>query len=172
MKKYTYAFKARVVREYQSGEVSYEDLAKKHHIASPSLIERWVNKVDSVGFTALHNPGFIRYPVDFKYEVVDYYLNNNLSQAAVARHFNVDDPSVKHWLDLYKSDGLDSPWPKHKRGQSSMKKQSKPTTKEARQLQEIKNLKDELYQVKMERDVLKKLRAVTQKNHPTRIKRK
>ncbi|WP_237756473.1 hypothetical protein [Lactiplantibacillus herbarum] len=51
-----------------------------------------------------------------------------------------------------------------------MKKQIRPTTENNRQLQEIQKLKDELNEVKMERDVLKKLIAVTHKQPPMQKK--
>ena len=172
MKEYTYAFKARVVREYQRGEASYEDLANKHHITSPSLVEIWVSKVKNSGFEALHVDWNKKYPAGFKAGVVDYYLYSGLSQNVTAMFFGIDATSLSSWTKAYRSKGVEGLKTKRERRQSSMKKHPRPATEKERNLQEIQNLKDELYNVKMERDVLKKLIAVTHKNHSTETKQK
>lgn len=105
-------------------------------------------------------------------KVVDYYLNNHVSLSATARHFEVDNPTISKWVLNYRKKGIDGLKPKDKDRYQSMKKQPRPTTEKGRHLQEKQRLEHELYQVKMERDVLKKLLAVTRKNHPTGTNRK
>ncbi len=172
MKKYTFEFKRRVVKEYLDGQGSALDLAAKHRMTTASLVSRWVSQVRSGGFKALHNHGWIRYPLERKMEVVDYYLNNHVSLSATARYFEVDNPTISKWVVNYRKKGIDGLEPKDKDRYQSMKKQPRSTTEKERHLQEEQRLEHELYQVKMDRDALKKLLAVTHKNHPMGIKQK
>lgn len=170
MRHYSYDFKVKLVQEYQRGEGSAKDLKRKYGIASSSLISRWIEQVQNGGFNALHPGEWIRYPTDFKVEVVDYCLNNDMSLNATALYFGVDNPTVSKWVKAYQKQGIAGFCPTPKRRTTSMKRQSRPTTKSGRQQQEIQQLKDELYSVKMERDVLKKLIAVTHKRPPMQQK--
>ena len=172
MKMYTFRFKTRVVKQYLHGQGSASDLAKKYHMATSSLVSRWINQVKSGGFQSLHNHGWVRYSLEFKMEVVDYYLNNHVSLNATARHFEVDNPTISKWVVGYQRMGIDGLEPKDKDRYQSMKKQPRSTTEKGRQLQKIQRLEHELYQVKLDRDALKKLLAVTRKNHPMETKRK
>lgn len=47
--KYSYEFKLKVVEEYLNGTLGYTLLAKKHHISTTSLIEKWVNQFKTNG---------------------------------------------------------------------------------------------------------------------------
>ena len=172
MKKYTFELKKRVVKEYLDGQGSALDLAAKHRMTTASLVARWVSQVRSGGFKALHNHGWIRYPLEFKMEVVDYYLNNHVSLSATARYFEVDNPTISKWVSNYRKKGIDGLEPKDKDRYQSMKKQPRPTTEKERHLQAEQRLEHELYQVKMDRDALKKLLDVTRKNHPMETKQK
>jgi len=170
MRHYSYDFKVKLVQEYQRGEGSAKDLKRKYGIASSSLISRWIEQVQNGGFNALHPGEWIRYPTDFKVEVVDYCLKNDTSLNATALHFGIDNSTVVSWVKQYQEHGIAGFCLHKQRRQSDMKKQIRPTTENNRQLQEIQKLKDELNEVKMERDVLKKLIAVTHKQPPMQKK--
>lgn len=170
MKQYSYKFKVKLVKEYQRGEGSAKDLAKKYSICGHGLIERWIGQVQNRGFKALHPGEWIRYPVDYKLEVVNYCLKNGISQNATALHFGIDNPTISRWIKTYQRQGVAGFCPKHQRRQKAMKKPARSITADASQRQEIQKLQDELYEVKMERDTLKKLIAVTQMKLPTQKK--
>ena len=170
MKQYSYKFKSKLVKKYQRGEGSAEDLAQKYSMPTASLVTRWIQQVQNGGLKALRSGKGARYSVDYKLEVVDYCLKNDTSLNATALHFGIDNSTVVNWVEQYREHGIAGFCLHKQRRQSDMKKQIRPTTENSRQLQEIQKLKDELNEVKMERDVLKKLIAVTHKQPPMQKK--
>lgn len=77
MTKYSKEFKAKVVKEYLTGRISYTGLATKYEISATSMIATWVNLVEAKGFKALkikHRKA--NYFIEYKLKVIDYYNNS------------------------------------------------------------------------------------------------
>lgn len=165
MQVHSYRLKKKIVKSYLAGEGSFRDLASKYQISTPSLVGHWVRRAKKSGIESLRPSGQrIVHSIEFKYSVVNYYLTNSESENAVANRFDVDNSSVRLWVQAYQRQGLDGLTPKHQGRQLPMKPELKPTTENEQLQQEIKQLKQDLYDVKMERDVLKKLQAVIHKS--------
>ncbi|WP_409076857.1 helix-turn-helix domain-containing protein [Bombilactobacillus bombi] len=174
MTKYSAEFKAKVVQEYLTGRISYQGLATKYEISSKSMIMAWVNLVKAKGFKALkikHRKA--NYSIEYKLKVIDYYKNSGQGSNFVAAHFGISPSLVKNWVRFYAEYGIDGLRPNRKGRPiimgSKKPKQKKlkpnvPLTEKEEYEQEIAQLKEELYYTQMERDVLKKLKAVLKNN--------
>lgn len=172
MAKYSTQFKIKVVQEYLLGNTSYNILCKKYGISSPIVIREWTELAKSHGLESLK----VKHPkqsysINFKLKVVTYYRTHDVGVNKVAAHFNLSHSQVYSWYRIYQKEGIIGLRPKPKgRPRKNMnkrkKKQNQPLltpTKEEQYQQEIADLKAKLAYAKMENDILKKLRALRQR---------
>lgn len=172
MTKYSSILKVEVVQDYQSGAYGYRALVKKYGITL-SVIQRWIYLAQTNGLEFLQVKHSKRtYSLAEKLAVVDYYQTHDEGASKVAARFGINASQVSNWRRIFNEFGAVGLRPKPKgRPVKMTRKQSKkisksditPTEKEALQ-SEISQLKAELYQTQMERDILKKLGAVLENN--------
>lgn len=169
MTKYSYQFKLKVVKEYLEGEMSYLDLETKYSVDN-SMILDWVNHFEMNGATGLKvRRSKSNYTQDFKLSVVDYYQTHDVGVRGVAAHFNISPSQVHNWTYGYRKDGV-AGLRTSVRGRKPMTKKSKKRkklspTKEEAYKQEIIDLKKKLYDTEMDREFLKTLKTLREKDH-------
>lgn len=172
MTKYSGEFKVNVVEEYQLGRSSYKTLGLKYQIHS-SMIKKWVSLSEAQGLEALQvKHRHQEHSLDDKLAVVDYYQTHDMGINKVAAKFDLNPSQVLVWTRIFNEQGAVGLRPKRKGRPSAMPKKSThkdsdkltPTEKEAL-IQENMQLRAELHQAQMERDFLKKLRAVSKTKH-------
>lgn len=85
-----------VVRAYLNGEGGYKYFAKKFNVPASSNVHKWV-----VCFQEFGQEGLLRkiknkkYTLDFKLEVVEYYLTTEISYQNLALKFGMNNPDKK-----------------------------------------------------------------------------
>lgn len=172
MTKYSSKFKAKVVQEYLDGGVRYKDLTEKYHIADHSAVSSWVRRVQIHGMTSIKVRHQKRtYSQDYKMSVVDYIQTHEVSRAQTAAYFGISKCQVNHWIAIFRQQGVvglrDKPcgrrptMSKHKNLNNT--KPQLTATKEEKYKQEITELKQELHDAELDRDILKTLAAITKK---------
>lgn len=112
--KYSYEFKLKVVEEYLNGTLGYTLLAKKHHISTTSLIEKWVNQFKTNGKEGLKTKRRnATYPLNFKLNVLRFKQYTGASYIDTANAFGISEPSIiANWHRQYErfgTQGLNKP---------------------------------------------------------------
>lgn len=137
------------------------------------MIQKWVSLSEVQGLEALQiKHRHQEHSLDDKLAVVDYYQTHDMGMTKVAAKFDLNPSQVLVWTRIFNEQGAVGLRPKRKGRPSAMQKKSKhkdsnkltPTEKEAL-IQENMQLRAELHQAQMERDFLKKLRAVSKTKH-------
>lgn len=153
-----------VVKKWLSGgTMGTPALAKKYNISSPALLAQWRDEYLITGSIGSKNNK--TYSPEFKITVLNYLKTHSLSEAA--RHFSIfPSTTIANWLSTYRKFGYNGLKPKPKGRQPTMgRKRIHPLTPEQ---QELVDLKEENYQLRMENAILKKLKALvnqrTEKN--------
>lgn len=97
----------KVVKSYLDGEEGYKTLAKKFGIPSPQTIKVWVASYKEFGAEGLINKKqSTNYTLDFKLEVVKYYLTEEISYKNLAMKFGINNPSlVTAWVGKFREKG-------------------------------------------------------------------
>jgi len=166
MVKYSSEFKSKVVNEYLDNDISYQALSLKYHIAGHSLVSYWVNSVRRQGLGTLKIKHRIqRYSQDFKLSVVDYIQTNGVSCMRAALRFGISRSLVSSWIKIYREQGIVGLRPTPCGGQPTMNESENQftPTKEEQYKQKISELKHQLYEAELDRDILKALAAITKK---------
>lgn len=162
MTKYTSEFKAQIIHEYQTTSMSSRNLAHKYHI-DDRLIRSWVNAYRAQGVNALKpRHGKRAFSADFKLNVIDYYQTHEASMAETAAKYDLLPSQISIWRSQFKRGGIEALKP-HSKGRPSKVKHSKKQLRHRAQQAELDRLKEELaqknqelYDMKLERDILKK----------------
>lgn len=162
MTKYSPELKAQIIHEYLSNSISYRTLERKYNI-NHCLIVKWIQRYKSQGIDALKNRRKKReFSVDFKLNVIDYYQTHEDSMACVAFKFDLLPSQVSIWYSQFKLDGIEALKP-HPKGRPSKVKHTKKQVHHLSNKTEVERLKEELakknaelYDIKLERDLLKK----------------
>ena len=162
MTKYKSELKAQIVHEYLSTSQSTNDLSKKYQINGRRIAE-WVQGYQLRGINALEKRRHKRiFTADFKLNVIDYYQTHEDSTAEVAARFNILTAQVSRWRSQFERDGIAALKP-HPKGRPSKVKHTKKQARQLANKSELERLKEELtkknqelYETKMERDILKK----------------
>ncbi len=169
MTKYSTEFRIEVVQAYLSGKYSYRYLASHYKIPSNRTIREWVALARAQGLESLQRAKHKRtYSFEEKLAVVDYYQTHDEGIAKVAAHFAINPAQVSVWSRIFNEVGPAGLRPRPKGRKSSMTQRKRqddgdkltPNEKD-KLVQENMRLRKELYQTQMERDILKKLRAVS-----------
>lgn len=163
MSKYSNEFKLMVVKEWLSGQNSLTELVKKYAINNDHAIREWRDEYLVTGSIGSKSHKF--YSPEFKITVLNYLETHSQSEAA--RYFAVfPSTTIANWLRTYRKFGYNGLKPKPKGRQPTMgRKRIHPLTPEQ---QELADLKQENYQLKMKVAILEKLKALvdqrTEKN--------
>lgn len=164
MSKYSEEFKLKVVKYYLNG-AGYSKTATKFAIPSPTTVEKWVKKYQEHGIKGLRKNFKSSYSGEFKQNVVEYMHENHLSAVQTAIHFNLGSVNqATRWERIYYEEGPQALY-EERRGRNknmSSKIRKKKLSKETE-----KDLIEEVQQLRMENEYLKKLNALVQE----RIKR-
>ena len=92
-----YSSELQIASDYLNGRGSYNGLSKKYNI-TPSLIRTWVKTAELNGLESLKVKRTKReYSVDFKLDVVSYYLKSDEGHNLVAAKFNISPSQVYSW---------------------------------------------------------------------------
>lgn len=165
MSKYSKEFKLKVVQYCIEQHHGYEDASKYFNIPSPTTVLEWVRKYKERGFKGLFRNEKIRYDGKFKQNVIEYMHTNHLSATETAIHFNLGTHSVVlKWERIYYEEGPQGLYEERRGRKRNMS--SKPRKNKISKDTE-KDLIEEVQQLRMENEYLKKLNALVQE----RIKR-
>lgn len=103
---------------------------------------------------ALKGQKFRKYLPSFKLEVAEAYLNGEGSYLSLARKYNLDSKlRVRDWAKIYKEKGSEG-FLIETRGRNSKSEKTKPIN-----LEDM-SLKEQVEFLKMENDILKKVKAL------------
>lgn len=160
-KPYTKRFKEKVIKAYLNGEGSYEDIAKKYKITTPSMITRWVLKYNRHNEIKTYNPkGYVymaktrKVSYEEKIEIVRWTIKHDDAYKLAAEKYHTSYAQVYNWVKKYRQNGkeglLDA------RG----KRKAIESLSDIEKLQrEIKLLKQKNERLEMEAEVIKKFQA-------------
>jgi len=162
MVKYSSELKARVVGEYLEGDMSIRSLSRMYDLPYKRVGE-WIQRYRLGGVDTFKRRKVSRtFSTEFKLNVVDYYQTHDESLAEVSAKFDVRSGQISNWRNSYNRDGIEALKP-HPKGRSFKMKRNK---KQLRQLvnksenerlrEELAKKNKELYDTKLERDILKK----------------
>lgn len=158
MTKYDEQFKLEAVRQYLSGEFSYEQLGRERG-ASASVIKRWVSAYQIHGRLALTKQ-HVRHSAQFKEQVLERIRREGLSDTQAVAIFNLRNAGIiSQWRGQYDSGGLGALAPK-RRGRPSMPHKYPPAPIPKDMTPE--QMREELSYLRAELDYLKKLDALIQ----------
>ncbi len=163
MSKYSSEFKLEAVKYYLDGKGGFLATAKYFGV-NHELLRGWVKKYQEHGIKGLLKNFKSSYSGEFKQNVVEYMHENNLSVVQTAIHFNLGSiDQATRWERIYYEEGPQALY-EERRGRKNMS--SKPRKKKLSKETE-KDLIEEVQQLRMENEYLKKLNALVQE----RIKR-
>jgi transposase len=174
MTKYKAELKAQIVHEYLSTSQSTYDLSKKYKISERRIAE-WVQRYQLSGVDALKKRQHKRtFTTDFKLNVIDYYQTHEESMAEVASRFDILVAQISTWRSQFARDGITALKP-HPKGRPSKVKHTKKQVRQLANKSELERLKEELakknqelYDTKLERDILKKSLSLFGPSKPER----
>ena len=146
MTKYSSELKIQVASDYLNGRGSYNGLSKKYNI-TPSIIRTWVNTAELNGLESLKVKRTTReYSVDFKLDVVSYYLKSDEGRNLVAAKFNISPSQVHSWTKKFQQGGPEALLPVKKGKPTKMPKK----TKKAKRNKQTETLTDkQKYEAKL-----------------------
>ncbi|WP_125574604.1 helix-turn-helix domain-containing protein [Levilactobacillus huananensis] len=172
MTKYSTQFKVKVVREYFSGGIGLKDLSIKYQIPSRENILNWVKQAQAHGISTLKVKHHRQtYSPDYKLKVVDYIQTNEVSRRQAAVHFGISTSQTNNWMTIYQKQGVAGlrrkprgrrPIMSKHKSQGSTAKRLTPT-KEEKYKQQITELRRQLHEAELDRDILKTLATITKK---------
>ena len=108
-KKYSYAFKLKVVQEYLEGSLGALLLAQKYNVSSKTLIQKWVNQYKKNGKEALQIKSTKKkYPLNFKLNILRFKQDTCASYIETANAFGINEPSIiANWKRKYTEEGTE-----------------------------------------------------------------
>ena len=169
MTKYNFEFKKKVVLEYINENISIRSLAKKYAIKSHNNIEIWVAKYKKYGDKALRRSRKNEeYSFEKKIFVVELYLTSELSYNDIALQEGINNPSlICNWVNLFRVAGPDALRERRKGREISMAKSTKKLSKKTSQTtndniskEYVKELENQLLQLRIENAFLKEARRL------------
>lgn len=99
----------KVVKAYLNGEGGYGYLAKKFNIPKKKSIQDWVTNYREFGEEGLlRKRKNTKYDLDFKLEVVKYYLTTEISYKDLALKRGMNNPSlITSWVSKFRKEGVE-----------------------------------------------------------------
>lgn len=174
MVKYKSELKAQIVHEYLSTSQSTNALSEKYQI-NRREIAKWIQRYRLNGVAAFKRRRHKRtFTTDFKLNVIDYYQTHEDSMTEVAARFDVLTAQVSRWRSQFERDGITALKP-HPKGRPSKMKYTKKQARQLANKSELERLKEELakknqelYDTKLDRDLLKKSLSLFGPSKPRR----
>jgi transposase len=162
MAKYSEHFKLKLVKEYQEGKLSYEQLAKKHGMKDSTPILRWVKTFEKFGAEGIMRKSHKEtYSVQFKLDVISFMKRTGSSETETALHFGLTNPPmIAAWKKKLLEGGaeaLDRPKGRPPMSDKAKNKKNKPTTEKEMTYEQRLERENEI--LRLEVEYLKKLRA-------------
>ena len=162
MTKYNSEFKAKIIHEYITTPSSSLDLGHKYNIDS-RLIRGWIQRYRSQGINSLkRRRGKRTFTTEFKLNVINYYQTHEKSMAEVAALFDILASQLSTWRLQFKRGGIRA-LESHPKGRPPTVKYTKKHLRHLANKTEVERLKEELarknqelYDTKLEHDILKK----------------
>ncbi len=98
-----------VVKAYLNEEGGYRYIAKKFNIPVQKTIEDWVVNYREFGKEGLlRKRQNIKYTLEFKLEVVEYYLTTEISYKDLALKLGINNPSlITSWVSKFRNEGVE-----------------------------------------------------------------
>lgn len=168
MAKFSKEEKIMAVKRYLAGEDSFKGIANSIG-ADTGDLRTWLKRFEYYGEEAFEK-AYTIYSASDKLDVLNYMHEHRTSTRETAAVFNIKDPStIRRWITLYESGGVDALQTK-KKGRPSMKK------KEAKKATPIEGsleaLQAEVEYLRAENAYLKKLKALVQEREVSKRKNK
>lgn len=162
---YSEETKASAVKAYLSGEGSLSDLCIKYKIRDDHILREWIKVYNSgKDFKRMHGGSRMKQgretTQEERYEIVMACIDSGLDYGATAEKYNVSYQQVYTWVKKYKA--LGKPGLEDRRGQRK-KYQAPRNEKEALEAR-IAQLEAENRLLKMERDLLKKVKELERRD--------
>ena len=162
---YSEETKASAVKAYLSGEGSLSDLCIKYKIRDDHILREWIKVYNSgKDFKRMHGGSRMKQgretTQEERYEIVMACIDSGLDYGATAEKYNVSYQQVYTWVKKYKE--LGKPGLEDRRGQRK-KYQAPRNEKEALEAR-IAQLEAENRLLKMERDLLKKVKELERRD--------
>ena len=149
MTKYSTEFKLKAIKMVLKGDSIYH-VSKILNMPNESLIHSWISHYEHGGIPQLLHKNRKYTPI-FKQKVIEYKWKHSLSLNQIAAKFSIPNiGTISTWEKLYCSYGFSGLLAK-KRGRPSMKKSKSKN---------VEKLEQEVYQLRMENDLLKKWHAL------------
>lgn len=165
--KYSPELKAQIINERLTG-VGTIELAEKYHIPA-RYIDKMVQRYRLRGWSVFRSRSHTKrtFTLEFKVTVLNYYQTHDESLAEVGAKFDLLDSQIATWQATFKRAGIEGLKPHRKGRPAKMPRKSKKYRSTPREKTELERLKaelakknEELKDVKMERDILKKSLAL------------
>lgn len=170
MAKYDAQFKLKLVQEYLTGTPGYKTIAARNGIRAQPL-QMWIRLYLQHGYKGL-SPKHSNYSPQFKMQVIQHMLRENLSCKQVAALYNIRNAArIRVWQNLLEAGGQQALAPRNKGGAVTMRKVIKPDNRPASE-KTLEQLQLENEYLRTEVAYLKKLQEIQQKNKAAQIKHK
>ena len=144
--------------DYLQGKGSLLAIAEKYKIRSPELIRAWVMVYNRHNETNKKTEGMVmakenKYTFEKRIQIVEEHLNSGVSINALAQKYNTNYHTIYNWVKRYKEKGAAGL--EDRRGKRTAEQTPRTPEEELR----VRNaqLEREIYLLKMENDLLKKL---------------
>ena len=160
-KVYSKEVKRKAVEEYLAGEGSLLSISEKYKIRAPSVLLDWVRVYNRHG-KAHRNEGESnmantrKYTVEERVQIVKEHLEDGKSVSELAKEHDLGYHLVYDWVKKYKANGASGL--EDRRGQRIAAQE--PRTPEEELRVRIAQLERENYLLKLERDLLKKVKEL------------
>ena len=168
MAKYSYEFKKMIVDAYLNGEGGYRHLSSVYGPTRKD-IQQWVHNYQTLGDESLlRSRKNDIYSFEKKLSVVELYLSSEISYQDLALQEGITNPGmIANWVNRFRAAGPDALRP-HKKGRKKILDKSGKNPKTV-PLEEpsvntsaeyVKELEDELLELRIENAFLKELRRL------------
>lgn len=162
MVKYSPVLKAQIISEHLSDDISGAELARKHQLPKRRVNE-WLQQYRLNGIEPLKRHKNRRmFSAEFKCNVINYYQTHDESLAEVAGKYNILAGQICVWRKTFIQDGYSGLEP-HPKGRPTKMKRHKKQIRQLEKQSEVDRLRrelaqkdQELYNTKLENDILKK----------------
>lgn len=166
MVKYNPKLKALIIGQYFNDNVSVAKLAKRYDVPE-QRIWPWIQRYQLGGIdTFKRRKNKREFSTAFKLTVIDYYQTHDESLAQIAAKYDVLSSQISIWRNKLNRDGFEALLP-HQKGRPSKVKRKKKPISAPENASEVERLRAELiqknkqlYDAKLENDILKKSMAL------------
>lgn len=169
MSKYSFEFKKKVVLAHLNGEGGYGYLSQKYGVPAKRNIEQWIRNYQSFGDEGLmHSRKNDVYSFERKLSVVELYLSSEISYQDLALQEGITNPClIANWVNRFRVSGPEALRPHKKGRKKTLDKLKKDVVSQVvdkttvdTSAEHVKELEDELLNLRIENAFLKELRRL------------